>query len=347
MTRSAQRETGGSNEWPLTLLPAFPLLLLVLRLWYLSRQDLQTMLVLVQNVSPLGMIATLLITLVWTLPVVVFGGRMLSSLLVLSGAALPPGDTAPEELVPRRSWLVRAGERIPDWVVAVSVVLAALTWQMQFLLALVMLALAILGLTVRQRYPDRTRLVRTVCVGLPLAVAVLEYGWLAPAITSALSGRQLVTALLLMLPPALTALLTGPIPARAARRLIHGVAAAALLAGPLAMGAIFLRAPILPTTAVEVTADPTAGQAAEVVIGQVVSVDDHMTSILDQQGDLRYFLNQDIQTRVLCPGDEQIPSVPVSVHGWQVEQTALQWIAPRRPPATIDQRCQGRPRNHS
>jgi hypothetical protein len=84
-----------------------------------------------------------------------------------------------------------------------------------------------------------------------------------------------------------------------------------------------------------------------VVIGQVVSVDDHMTSILDQQGDLRYFLNQDIQTRVLCPGDEQIPSIPVSVHGWQVEQPALQWIAPRRPPTAIDQRCQGRPRNHS
>src|SRR4051812_48898049 len=36
-------------NWMLTALPAFPLVLLVLRLWYLSRQDLPTMLLLVQN----------------------------------------------------------------------------------------------------------------------------------------------------------------------------------------------------------------------------------------------------------------------------------------------------------
>jgi hypothetical protein len=42
-----------TRQWVLTLLPAFPVLL-VLRLWQLSRQDMATMLLLVQYVSPLG-----------------------------------------------------------------------------------------------------------------------------------------------------------------------------------------------------------------------------------------------------------------------------------------------------
>ncbi len=339
----------GRNEWLLALLPTFPLLLLVLRLWYLSRQDLQTMLLLVQYVSPLGLVATLLITLVWTLPVVVLCGRMLGTLLLLSSpagasAGSPEQPPAPEEVVPPRSWLVRASDRIPDWVVAVAVVLATLTWQLRFLPAMVMLVLAILGLTVRHRYRGRTRLVRAVCLGLPVAVAAVEYVWLGPAIYSALSGNQFIVAALLTLPPALTVLLTGPISTRFAAAVIHTIAAVGLLVGPLAMGAIFLRAPVLPTTAVEI-ASGTTGQPVQVVIGHVISVDDQMTAILDEQGTVRYFLNQQVRSRVLCPGDELIPSIPVSVHGWQVEQSALQWIAPRRAPTAIDQRCLGRPQS--
>jgi hypothetical protein len=339
VSRSPDR---GRNEWLLALLPTFPLLLLVLRLWYLSRQDPQTMLLLVQYVSPLGLIATLLITLAWTLPVVVLGGRTLGTLLLLSSPTAAPDPTASQEVARPRSWLIRASERIPDWVVAAAVVFAALTWQLRFLPAMVMLALAILGLTVRHRYPGRTRLVRAVCLGLPLVVAAVEYVWLAPAIYDSLSVHQFTVAVLLSLPPALTILLTGPISARFASPVIHTIATAGLLGGPLAMGAIFLSAPVLPTTAVEV-ASGTTGQPVQVVIGHIISVDDQMTAILDEQGNVRYFLNQQVRSRVLCPGDESIPSIPISVHGWQVEQTALQWIAPRRAPAAIDQRCLGRP----
>ena len=64
----APRRRRAQLNWLLTVLPAFPLVLLVLRLWYLSRQDLPTMLLLVQYISPLGMISALFITLIWTVP---------------------------------------------------------------------------------------------------------------------------------------------------------------------------------------------------------------------------------------------------------------------------------------
>jgi len=61
--------------------------LLVLRLWWLSRQDLPTMLLLVQYISPLGMISALFITLIWTVPAVVLVLRALGGILVVSGIA--------------------------------------------------------------------------------------------------------------------------------------------------------------------------------------------------------------------------------------------------------------------
>jgi hypothetical protein len=35
----------------------------------------------------------------------------------------------------------------------------------------------------------------------------------------------------------------------------------------------------------------------------------------------------------------------VTVHGWPVEQTSLEWLTPVLPPAKVDPRCQGRPLN--
>src|ERR1700755_2014445 len=88
-----------------TVLPAFPLVLLVLRLWYLSRQDLPTMLLLVQNVSPLGMISALFVTLIWTVPAVILVIRSLGGILLVS---------APDEA--GRSMLAVSALRMPDWV---------------------------------------------------------------------------------------------------------------------------------------------------------------------------------------------------------------------------------------
>jgi hypothetical protein len=328
------------QQWLFTVLPAFPLLLLLLRLWYLSRQNLPTMLLLVQYVSPLGLVSTLLITLVWTLPLVVLVGRALGALLQLSTAEQPDG---------RRDWLVRVGLRIPDWVVVVAALLAALTWQLRFLPALLMLILAVVGLEVRRRHPDRPRLVRGVCVGLPLGVAVAAYAWLGPGIVTALREWQPATAALLILPPGLAVLLTGPVPQRAARVVIHSVAIVAALLAPFLVGAIFLQAPILPTVAIEIDADPHDSRPPqEVLIGHVISVNDRMTTVLDLRGGVHFVLNDELATETLCPDNEQIPAIPVDVHGWQVEQTPLAWITPVRrvtplPGDTGDQRCQGRP----
>jgi len=322
------------RQWLLTLLPAFPLVLLVLRLWYLSRQDLPTMLLLVQYVSPLGLVSALLITLVWVLPVVVLTGRALGTLLVVSTRDEPGGA---------RSWLVRASQRIPGWVVLLATLLALLTWQMRFLPALLMIAVSIGGLTVRLRYPDRPRLVRTVCVVLPIALAAAAYTWLAAAIVDAFGQEDLATGFLLLVPPMLMPLLTGPVPARLARLVTHWPATAAALLAPFLVGAIFLRAPILPTIAVEVGADARAGTAPQIMRGHVITVDDQVTTLLETPGSVRFIRNEQVLSKTLCPDPDNAPASPVEVHGWPVEETALEWIAPARPTAPPDPRCLGRP----
>lgn len=331
----ARAAEGGNQQWLLTVLPAFPLLLLLLRLWYLSRQNLQTMLLLVQNVSPLGLVSTLLITLVWTLPLVVLVGRFLGALYAVS----VPGPGA------RASGLVRAGLRIPSWVVGLVTMLGALTWQLRFLPLLAMMAVATLGLETRRRYPGRRRLTRTMCVWVPAAVAVVEYAWTGPAILTALGSGELGTAALLLVPPALAMLLTGPVPRRAAGQVTRWVAVVAVLAAPLVVGANFLKAPILPAVALETT--NTAQPAApRVTLGYVIAVNDRMTIVLDRQSRVHFFVNDDVVSETICPDDGQIPVVPVDVDGWQVEQPMLAWLAPARRDTSEDPRCQGRPLHH-
>jgi hypothetical protein len=326
-----------NEHWLYATLPAFPVLLLVLRLWYLSGQDLQTMLLLVQYVSPLGLVTTLLITLVWIVPAVVLLIRAL-------GALLQASDSSEQERRP--TWLVRASLRVPNWVVASALLLAALTWQMRFLPTLLMVALAITGLGVRQRYRKDIRLVRAVCVVVPLAVAVAAYLWLAPAILDAFVQDEPVTVALLLLPPAMSAFLTGPVPANVARPLTHSVAIAAAMLAPFLAGAILLKAPVLPTVAVEIGPATKDTAPARVVIGHVIVVDNQMTTLLDEHGDVQFVLTSQVMSETLCPDDRQIPTIPVSVHDWQVEQTVLTWITPSRRPATLDPRCQGRPITH-
>ncbi len=326
--------TSGNHPWLLTLLPAFPLVLLVLRLWFLSRQDLPTMLLLVQYVSPLGMVSALVITLVWAAPVVVLAVRALGSLLDVSDPSCAlPGS---------RPWLVRVSHRIPGWVVAVAVGLAALTWQLRFLPILLMITVAVTGLMVRNRYRHRPGLVRVVCVVIPVCLAVGACVWLGPAIVQALRTGELVTGLLLLVPPVLSVLLTGPIPSRSARMIIQWPAIVAAVLAPFLIGAIFIRSPILPTVAVEVAPESGSG-AARVVLGNIITVDDRMTTLLDSRGIVLFVRNDDIQSKTLCPLPDQAPTGMVQVHGWYVEQSALGWIAPVRRQVAADPRCEGRP----
>ncbi|MET7875535.1 hypothetical protein ABZS52_01235 [Micromonospora profundi] len=348
-----------AQQWLLTLLPAFPVLLLVLRLWQLSRQDMSTMLLLVQYVSPLGLLSALLIALVWAFPVVVLTFGVLGRLLRLS---------APDRFDPERSLLASLTARTPGWVLTAAVALGALTWQLRFLPALLMLGLWLLALRTRYLHPQEPTRILLVSVALPLAAAVLAYSLLGPAIWTAVREGEWATAALLAVPPATTVLVTGPIPGWIAPALTHGLAFTVAAVLPLVMGAVFLRVPLLPTAAIEVAPKdavgtprteapdgaaspppdltaappPAAGAGSEVVLGALITVTDTSTIVLDQTAGVRFLPNGQVQSQVLCPQAAAAPYSLVSVRGWPVEETALEWMMPRRPLTDPDMRCAGR-----
>jgi hypothetical protein len=330
MTPTTGKSSAGraQQNWLLSLLPAFPLVLLVLRLWYLSRQDLSTMLLLVQYVSPLGLISALVITLIWTVPAVVLVLRALGGLLLIS--ATEPG----------RSQLAVIAQRMPDWVVVIAAGLAGLTWQLRFLPALLMLLVSIIGVTAWQRHPDQRGVLRLLTVGVPVAAAVAAYAWVWPGIAEALREGEVSTLLLLALPPVLACGLTGPVPARAARAAIHWPAAVGALFAPFAIGAAFLNAPILPVAALEFG---PADRPPDVIRGHVIVVDDTTTTLIDSAGRVQFLPNGDVRTKALCPDAVRPPATVVTVRGWHVEDSTLEWAAPARRVDQTDPRCLGRP----
>jgi hypothetical protein len=327
----APRRRRAQLNWLLTVLPAFPLVLLVLRLWYLSRQDLPTMLLLVQYISPLGMISALFITLIWTVPAVILVLRALGGILIVSN----PADAG-------RSLLAVTALRMPDWVVMLAAVLAAFTWQLRLLPTLALLVVAILGLTAVQRFHTARWMMLWITVGVPALVGLLVLVFVFPGIVAALRVGEVSTALMLGVPPLLGPLLTGPVPARAARLVTHWPAVGAALVAPFAIGVLFLRAPVLPDSAIEVAG---TGGEMHVVRGQLISVDDTSTTMLASGGQVVFIPNSQLRSKTLCPAAVRPPDSSVLVRGWAVGMSALAWIAPTRPVTEVDPRCLGRPLN--
>ncbi|MDR6326201.1 hypothetical protein [Actinoplanes couchii] len=316
-------------NWLLAVLPGFPLLLLVLRLWYLSRQDLPTMLLLVQYINPLGMIGALFITLSWTLPAAILLVRVLGGILLVS----VPGRTG-------TSFLAVAALRMPGWVVVIAAGIAAFTWQLRMLPLLMMLIVAILGLTAVQGEPGDPWVMRWLTLGVPVLVAVLVWIFVWPGVVAAIRAGDHWTAVLLAAPPLFGPVLTGPVPQRWARIATHWPAVAAAFAMPFMVGVAFLQAPVLPDTAVEHAAD---GEPAEVVRGQLIAVDDTSTTMLEPTGQVTFIPNGEVRSKTLCPQARDTPDSGLTVRGWPVEAPALEWIAPTRPVTEIDPRCLGRP----
>ncbi|WP_433375650.1 hypothetical protein [Streptosporangium sp. CA-115845] len=319
------RDAPRNQEWFLTLLPVFPIVLLVMRLWYASRQDTQTLLLLVQTISPLGLLSAVLLTTVWVLPVVVVGGRLLGTLYWISTG--------------RSSWLVRTAQRLPGWVVVLAVVAGVCTWQLRFLPTLAMLSLALVGLAVRERFPAHEELRTTFCYALPVIAAVLSYVVLWPAIVSAFAARDVATAILLTLPPVFAALLTGPVPEAPARVLTHGIAIAMAVFTPFLVGVVVMRAPILPLIALEITGE----ESSEVLVGYMVASDDLMTTVLHRDGAVSFISNERLRSKVLCPDPGEVPRTWANLHGWYVEQSVISWLAPISQRTPADSRCEGRP----
>jgi hypothetical protein len=330
---TAARRRRVQLNWLLTALPAFPLALLVLRLWYLSRQDLPTMLLLVQYISPLGMISALFISLIWTVPAAILVLRLLGGILLVSAPS--PADAT-------RSLLAVTALRMPDWAVALAAVLAGFTWQLRLLPALMMLIVAIIGVTaVQRRRPGQEIVLNVATLGVPIALGFLVLLWMWPGIVRAWSAGEVTTALLLAVPPILGPLLAGPVPSRAARLATHWPAVIAALVAPFVVGIVFLRAPVLPNSAVEVV---DQGQVS-VVRGQLITVDDVSTTMLRSDGEVTFLPNNQVRSQTLCPEPVRPPDSVVVVRGWAVEESALEWVAPTRRIADIDPRCLGRPLN--
>ncbi|MEU8382003.1 hypothetical protein [Streptosporangium sp. NPDC048865] len=328
------RDAPRNQEWFLTLLPVFPIVLLVMRLWYASKQDTQTLLLLVQTISPLGLLSAVLLTTVWVLPVVVVGGRLLGTLYWISTG--------------RSSWLVHSAQRLPGWVVVLAVAMGVCTWQLRFLPTLAMLSLALLGLTVRERFPDHEELRTTFCYALPVIAAVLSYVLLWPAIVSAFTARDLATAMLLTLPPVFAALLTGPVPEAPARVLTHGIAIGMAVFTPFLVGVVVMRAPILPLIAMQIALEEPDEEGAakrpeEVIVGYMVASDDQMTTVLKRDGAVEFIRNDRLRSKVLCPDPGEVPRTWVNLHGWYVEHSVISWLAPVSQRAPADPRCEGRP----
>ncbi|GAA3445263.1 hypothetical protein [Planomonospora venezuelensis] len=328
--RAGQRGGHGNQQWMFAMLPAFPLALLVVRLWYASRQDTQTLLLLVQHVSALGLLTAVLLTTLWVLPALVLTGRALGTLYRVSTA--------------RSSWLSAAADRIPDWVVVLSVMVGAVSWQLRFLPTLIALSLAVLGLTIHDRMPVRRDLIVVFTLLLPLVAAVGLYVWLAPAIGQALAERDVVTAVLLALPPGLAVLLTGPVPARAAAALTSTVAVAVLALAPLFTAAVVVEAPILPLMGLEISDEGADEEiAGKVLLGHVIATDDRVSTFLDRDGTVRFIPNGAVASQFLCPDLGQIPRSRVALNRWYVEHSVLAWFAPDPLEKPSDPRCPGRP----
>ncbi|WIM94841.1 hypothetical protein ACTOB_006897 [Actinoplanes oblitus] len=326
----APRRRRAQLNWLLTVLPAFPLMLLVLRLWYLSRQDLPTMLLLVQYINPLGMISALFITLTWAVPAVILALRVLGGILLVS----KPGDAG-------GSMVAVAALRMPDWVVLIAVLIAGFTWQLRMLPTLEMLVVAVLGLTAVQRLRAERWLMLWITIGVPVLVGLLTWIFVEPGVVAAVHAGEYGIALLLAVPPLLGPLLTGPVPARWARLVTHWPAIGAAMTLPIVVGVVFLRAPVLPGSAIEV--GPEGGPVREVMRGQLIAVDDTSTTMLDATGEVKFIPNNEVRSKTLCPEPVRPPESAVEVRGWPVETSALEWIAPTRKVTEIDPRCLGRP----
>ncbi|MDT5043356.1 MAG: hypothetical protein QOE51_4341 [Actinoplanes sp.] len=103
-----------------------------------------------------------------------------------------------------------------------------------------------------------------------------------------------------------------------------------------------MRAPTLPTSALEIT----DGKTTEVLRGHVITVDDMEVTILDREGQVQLVPNGHVYTRTICPETAQAPSSAVDVRGRPAEDSVLEWVAPTRRMAEADPRCLGRPLAH-
>jgi hypothetical protein len=323
---SGKDRSAESNVAFWTLVVGTPTALSVLRLWVEAGGELQTTLLLVSNVGPLNLVATLFATV--TKPVTI----ALVALFIVGGMLRATAESAPEEsrLKKNPPIAARIEAAAPGWFVVATFFLAALTWEIYSLPLLAPAAVATL-----QIQPWRMHHSRLVAVVASVGVLALYWWLVGPAVRDAWLGGEQVIAGLLALPPLVSFGIAGPLPGWFARGFAV-VAQAAILGLVVQVGLQAINAPILPVVVTEVK----TAEGNVPLRGHVISVDDLHTMILLEQGGVQYVPNGAVESMVLCATPQEIPAFATRVRDYHVEDSLLSAFGRHlRPRVEIDPIC--------
>lgn len=324
-----RRARASQSFW--TMVVGVPVVFSVLRLGVEAGGELQTTLLLVSNVDPTNLLASIFTT----------ASRYVSGGLVAvfsMGGVLLASRTRP--LTEDRPYLfVRWTEAAPTWFVVASFLLALITWPVLYLPMLVPCAVAAAqataGLLPLGINPPVLR--RLVLLGLLLA-----YLWLVgPAVSDAAQQREWLVAALFIGPPLLTFGIRGPL-VRSATSPIALSAQTVILLGMLVTAVPVLTTPILPLTVTTVSRQPVAAAQppTEDILGHVIYVDDVSMAILQERGGVRYVPVGKVEAQVLCPTEDELPRYRIWVHGFHVEDSLLEGLGRHvRPVTRLDAAC--------
>ncbi|MEV0622014.1 hypothetical protein AB0I81_52465 [Nonomuraea sp. NPDC050404] len=324
------RARGYDKEWAIAISPGVPVVLLMLKVWYLSDYNAETTQLLIQHINPLALLSALSLAILWTVPTAVLVVRYIAASLKLVLAE------------PSRSCLVRIDARIPAWVTWSSFLMALFAWEIQYLSILLMLALALIGLASRHHRTARPWIVPLACLCLPVLAIAAYYGAIWPAAVEAWKEGDAYLCAMLLAPPPLALILNRRLPALAARALFDG---GGIYIGVLLLSVLlfrFVQIPVLPVVAVELR--PSPGSLTNTALtGHIIHTDDRMVTFLEMNGIVRFLANDSVISQTVCRDYSRAPYSRISIVGKNVERTLLQGNGHDNDRLDIDQRCYGRP----
>ncbi|MCA2217371.1 hypothetical protein [Jidongwangia harbinensis] len=327
--RSEPEPRPGSGQLFWTVVVAVPAALSLLRLWIEAGGQLQTTLMIVSNVNPGNLFAAVLLIGTRTVTMALLAVLALGGLLALSATAAEQAGRP----FRRRPLFARCADATELWLLVAIAALAAMTWPILYL-PLLLPALVMAGQATAPYRGLQPWERRATLAALLAAYAAVTW----PTVTEAWRQAEPVVVLLLVVPPLLTPLVSGPVPRPVVRVLAGAAQPAVLLLGAWALLPL-MAVPVLPLTATTVregTAPPVT------VLGYVIDSDDELTAILQEHGGLRYVHNDEITARVLCPSPDELPVYRIRVHQLHVEDSLLEaWGRQRRPVSVTDAVCRG------
>jgi hypothetical protein len=301
------------------LVVGVPAFVSVLRLWAESGGDLQTTLLLVENVGPVNLVAAFVTTTTWLVTAIAV------ALLAAAGVLLASRPVTPAEH--RVQAAARVVAATPRWTKVAVFVLAVVTWSVMFLPVLVLA-----GCAAAQHSPLGTPAGRRLT-----AAALVAYGLVVwPTVADAWTGRELVVGLLLVLPPLLSPVVAGPVTRLTAW--VVGIALTLGLAVGLTAAVPLVAEPVLPLTVTVL--DLPRQDGPTYVRGHVIEVDDVNTVILREEGGVLFVPDGQIVSQALCPADQELPRYRLWIRSVHVEDSLLRaYGRHQRPALEIDPAC--------